>query len=299
MKAISIVVVTSNSSKYIERCLDSILIQDFKDYEIIVVDNGSEDDTLPIIKSRYSNILLSCNLKNLGPCHARNQGIAKANGKFVLCLDYDVKLLDNFLTNIYKAIENGDNIGAVGPKILMLDGKTIYSAGIYFSYLRRFHDIGDTKIDAPAFGHKKYVAGVSSAAVIYRREALETVKQNGEYFDEDFFYLFEDVDISWRLRKMGWKILYTPDAACLHVSGKSRKKDKFSQYLSMRNRYLTIIKNEALFNLSRLFVIFFIYDLWRNILMLITNAGYFLKACHETVMLSKKMLKKRFKIDLY
>jgi len=294
LKAISIIIVTSNSSKYIESCLDSILIQDFKDYEIIVADNGSKDNTIAIIKNRYSSIILIENLKNFGPCKARNQGIAIANGKFILCLDHDVKLLDNFLTNVYKAIETRDNIGAAGPKILMSDGKIIYSAGIYFSYLWRFYDVGDAKIDMPAFGHKKYVAGISAAAVIYRREALETIKQDGEYFDEDFFYLFEDVDVSWRLRKMGWKILYTPYAACLHVSGKSRKKDKFSQYLSMRNRYLAIIKNESLFSLPKLFVIFFIYDLWRNMFMLITNARYFLRACYETAGLSKKMFKKRF-----
>ncbi len=294
MKAISIIIVTSDSGKYIESCLDSILSQDFKDYEIIVADNGSKDNTIAIIKNRYSGVILIENLENFGPCKARNQGIAKANGKFVLCLDHDVKLLDNFLTNICKAIEERDDIGAVGPKILMSDGKTIYSAGIQSSYLWRFHDIGDTKIDTPAFWHKRYVSGVSAAAVIYRREALETIKQDGEYFDEDFFYLFEDVDISWRLQKMGWKILYMPDAACLHVSGRSRKKDKFSQYLSMRNRYLAIIKNESLSKLPRLCIVFFIYDLWRNMFMLITNVGYFLKVCYETVMLSKKMFKKRF-----
>nr|MBU1328183.1 glycosyltransferase family 2 protein [Candidatus Omnitrophota bacterium] len=294
MTNISIIIVTSDSGKYIESCLDSILSQDFKEYEIIVVDNGSKDSTIPIIRNKYSNIILIENLENFGPCKARNQGINKTRGKFVLCLDHDVKLLSNFLTNIYKAVESRNGIGAVGPKILMSDGKIIYSAGIHFSYLWRFHDIGDAKIDMPEFWHKKYVAGVSAAAVIYRREALETIKQDGEYFDEDFFYLFEDVDISWRLQKMGWKILYTPDAACLHVSGKSRKKDKFSQYLSMRNRYLAIIKNESLFSLPKLFVIFFIYDLWRNMLMFITNARYFLRACYETAKLSKKMLKKRF-----
>lgn len=294
MKAISIVIVTSNSSKYIESCLDSILSQDFKDYEIIVADNGSKDNTIAIIKNRYSSIILIENLENFGPCKARNQGIAVANGKFILCLDHDVKLLDNFLINIYKAIETRDNIGAVGPKILMPDGKIIYSAGIYSSYLWRFHDIGDTKIDAPEFWHKKYVSGVSAAAVIYRKEALETIKQDGGYFDEDFFYLFEDVDINLRLQKKGWKILYMPDAACLHVSGRSRKKDKFSQCLSMRNRYLVIIKNESLSKLPRLFIVFFIYDLWRNMFMFVTNAKYFLRACYEAAELSKKMFKKRF-----
>ncbi|MBU1912437.1 MAG: glycosyltransferase family 2 protein [Candidatus Omnitrophica bacterium] len=295
MKAISIVIVTSNSSKYIESCLDSILMQDFKDYEIIVVDNGSKDSTIPIIKNRYASVKLICNLKNFGPCCARNQGINNSSGKFVLCLDYDVKILDNFLTNIYKAIEKRDKVGAIGPKILMSNGKTIYSAGIHFSYLWKFYDIGDAKIDTAAFGLKKNVEGVSAAAVIYKREALETIKQDGEYFDEDFFYLFEDVDISWRLRKKNWEITYTPDAVCLHVSGRSRNKDKYSQYLSMRNRYLAIIKNESLSSLPRLFVVFFIYDLWRNMFMLVTNAGYFLRAWYEILGLFKKMLKKRCK----
>ena len=115
MKAISIIIVTSDSGKYIESCLDSILSQDFKDYEIIVIDSGSKDNTIPIIKNRYSNIILIENLENFGPCKARNQGIDKTKGKFILCLDHDVKLLDNFLTSIYKAIESRDNIGAVGP----------------------------------------------------------------------------------------------------------------------------------------------------------------------------------------
>lgn len=295
MKAISIVVVTSNSSKYIESCLDSILMQDFKDYEIIAVDNGSKDSTIPIIKNRYASVKLICNLKNLGPCHARNQGINNSSGKFVLCLDHDVKILDNFLANIYKAIEKRDKVGAIGPKILISNGKTIYSAGIHFSYLWKFYDIGDAKIDTKEFGLKKNVEGVSAAAVIYKREALETIKQDGEYFDEDFFYLFEDVDISWRLRKKNWEITYAPDAVCLHVSGRSRSKDKYSQYLSMRNRYLAIIKNESLSSLPRLFVVFFIYDLWRNMFMLVTNAGYFLKAWRDILRLFKKMLKKRHK----
>ncbi len=109
MKELSIIIVTSNSGKYIESCLDSVLIQDFKDYEIIAVDNGSKDDTLSIIKSRYSDVILINNSKNYGPCHARNQGIDKASGKFILCLDHDVKLLDNFLTNIHKATGAGNN----------------------------------------------------------------------------------------------------------------------------------------------------------------------------------------------
>jgi GT2 family glycosyltransferase len=297
MKAISIILVTYNSGKFIESCLDSIFSQDFKDYEVIAVDNSSTDKTKSIIGTKYSNIILVENTENFGPCKARNQGIAKANGRFILCLDHDVKLLDNFLKNIYKAVESQDNIGAVGPKILMADAKTIYSTGIYPSYLWRFHDIGSGRIDEGEFGDGKDVFGISAAAAIYRRAALEEIRQGKEYFDEDFFYFFEDVDVSWRLQKKGWRILYIPEAVCLHKSGRSRNRDGVSRYLCMRNRYLLLIKNVTLFGLLRLFIVFFIYDLWRNLFILVINSRYFLKASSGVLKLTPQMVRKR--LNLY
>lgn len=293
MKAISVILVTYNSSQCVESCLDSVFSQDFKDYEVIAIDNASTDGTKSIIKNRYPNIRLVENPNNLGPCYARNQGIAKADGKFILCLDDDVKLLNNFLQNIYQAIESRDNLGAVGAKILLPDAKTIYSTGIHLSYLWRFYDIGSGKKDSFEFKDKKYVFGVSSAAAIYRREALEAIKQGEEYFDEDLFHLFDDVDVSWRMQKKGWQMMYAPDAQCLHTGGRSRNKDKISQYLSMRNRYLVILKNESPAGLLRFPIAFFAYDLWRNLFMLIVNPKYFAKASLEIIKLAPKMLKKR------
>jgi len=293
MKKISIILVTHNSAGYIGPCLDSIFSQDFKDYEIIVIDNASDDKTAHIIKNEYPGILFLENKENAGPSKARNQGIAKAEGKFILCLDHDVKLHNNFLTNIYNAVKAGEDIGAIQPKVLMADGHTIYSAGIRISPLRRFCDIGSGKKNGDKFNTHRDVFGVSAAAALYRRQALESIKQAGEYFDEDFFYFFEDVDISWRLQKKGWRILYAPQAQCLHTAGRSRRQDKISQYLSMRNRYLLLFKNVSLSGLLRLPFIFLFYDLWRNLFMLITNPKYFLRASLEVVKLSPKMLKKR------
>ena len=293
MKAISIILVTFNSSTHIESCLDSIFNQSFKDYEVIVIDNASTDETKSLLKAKYRDVTLLENSENFGPCHARNQGITKASGKFILCLDHDVKLLNNFLENMRKAIESQDTIGAAGAKILMVNAKTIYSTGIYPSYLWRFYDIGSGREDGPGFREKKYVFGVSAAAAIYRREALEAIKQNGEYFDEDFFYFFEDVDLSWRIQKKGWRILYYPDAVCFHKAGRSRNKDKISQYFCFRNRYLLLAKNESMLGIFRFPVIFLTYDLWRNLYMLIVNPKYFLKAAFEVMKLLPRMFKKR------
>lgn len=294
MKTISVILVTYNSKAYIEPCLGSILSQGFKDYEVIIIDNASRDETKSIINARYPEIILIENSQNLGTCRARNQGIAKASGRFILCLDHDVKLYPDFLENIFHEIEGKDTIGAVQPKILRVDGKTIYSTGIYPSWLRRFYDIGEGQNNGTRFNQRRYIFGASAATAIYRREALETIGQSGEYFDEDFFYFFEDVDVSWRMQKKGWRVLYAADAECIHAGGRSRNKDSISQYLCMRNRYLLIIKNASWVELLRIPIVFLIYDLWRDLFMLVINPKYFLKALFEIFKLYPKMVRKRY-----
>ena len=293
MEKISIVLVTHNSEKDIDACLNSIFNQSFEDYEVIIIDSASEDKTKSIIKNKYPDTILIENERNFGPCKARNQGITKTKGKFIVCVDDDVKLYADFLINIYKAIESNRHIGAVQPKVLRIDGNTIDTAGIYLSGFRRFHNIGYGQEDKAEFNRQRYVFGVCAAAAIYRREALESIRQDGGYFDEDFFYLVEDVDLSWRMQKKSWRILYCPDALCLHRGGLSRKRNNITQYLSMRNRYLMILKNETLSGLVRFSVIFLLYDFWRNLFMLIVNRKYLLKASYEIAKLSSKILKKR------
>lgn len=293
MKEISIILVTYNYGRQIQECLDSILEQDFKDYEIIIVDNASDDDTRKILIDKYVNIRLIENPKNYGYSMALNQGIVKANGKFILCLNHDIRLKSNFLKSVYEAIKNKDKVGAVQPRILKQDQKIIDTSGIFLSFCRRFYDIGSEEMDGEEFARQRYIFGACAAVALYRKEALETIKQGEEYFDEDFFCIAEDVDISWRMQKKGWKILYCPEAVCVHAGGISRKKDNLNQFFSMRNRYLLILKNESLLGFLRLPIVFLVYDLWRNLYMLLFNPKYFLKASYDVIKLSPKMIKKR------
>ncbi|MCX5705902.1 MAG: glycosyltransferase family 2 protein [Candidatus Omnitrophica bacterium] len=293
-KQISVVIVAYNSEEFIEDCLDSLARQDFKDFEVIIIDNNSKDKTKEIIKIKYPDVHIIENHSNEGPCKARNQGIAVARGEFILCLDHDTRFHQNFLGTLYSSIKNRDCIAGVGPKILMADTKIIYSFGIHRTFLRRFYDIGSGKKDLGVENIEKYVFGVSAAAVLYRKKALEDIWFKGEYFDKDFFYFLEDVDISWRMRKKGWEFLYLPQAQCLHIGGRSRKKDGISQYLCMRNRYLLIIKNESLFGLLRFLAVFPVYDLWRILFMLLANTRYCLKALNDIRQLYPAMVGKRY-----
>ena len=106
MSKISTVIITFNSEKFIKSCLDSIFTQDYRDFEVIVVDNGSKDGTVDFIKENYPQVTLIENKENLGTCKVRNQGIEIAKGEWILTLDCDVTLEKNFISQILEAIKH-------------------------------------------------------------------------------------------------------------------------------------------------------------------------------------------------
>ena len=263
---------TFNSVRFIKPCLDSIFSQDYQDFETIVVDNGSKDDTVNFIRENYRLVRLIENKKNLGACKARNQAIEAVRGDWILTLDCDVILESNFLRKIMDFIERSDgSIGMIQPKILKEDKKTIYSCGIYLSRLRRFYDIGKGKFDNGQFNTSKYIFGACSAAALYRKKCLEEVKDDTGYFDERFFFLVEDVDLAWRAQRISWKTLYYPKAVCYHFGNSSNYDKQLRQYLCFRNRYLMILKNEKFWHLVKYTPYFLIYDIPRFLYLLFIN----------------------------
>jgi len=292
---VSIVVVTFNSEPYIQTCLDSILRQQCRDYEIIIVDNNSLDRTRAILKSNYPMVCLQENATNYGFSKACNQGIACARGEFILCLNHDVVLREDFLSSLIRAIEENERIGAVQSKVLKPDGRYVDTTGLTLLLSRRYYDIGTGKLDSPRFNIRRYVFGACAAAALYRKKALESVKAGGEYFDEDFFQLVEDIDISWRLQKKGWRILYLPNAVCTHARGISSSIDNEARCMSLRNKYLMILKNETLFGFLRFAAVFIVYDMWRKLAWLIIEPRILLKAWKEFMRLAPAMLRKRDK----
>jgi len=264
------------------------------DSELIIVDNCPEAKTAEYIKSDYPQVGLIQNNTNRGFSFAVNQGVNKATGEYILVLNDDIIIQGGFFQILKEKIKDlPQNIGIIAPKILQFDGKTIDSTGLVLTKMRRFYDRGRGKLDKGQFDANPDVFGASACAVLYRRKALESIRYGKEYFDEDFFCIAEDVDLSWRLQKEGWKALYFPKAVCLHEGGISRKKSRITQYFSMRNRCLMVIKNESFLGFLRFPIIFLCYDLWRNICMLILNPRYFFKAFSDIVRLLPKMIKKR------
>jgi len=266
---ISVVILTLNSAEFIQPCLDSILNQEKGEIELIVVDNGSNDATAALVKENYPQVKLIENKFNLGAAGARNQGIEVSSGEWILSLDCDVVLSKDFFCNIDNLLkELSSEVGLIQPKVLEIRDKAIYSTGISVSFLRRFFDTGKGEKDNGRFDKAKYIFGACSAAALYNKKMLEEIKEGIDYFDKEFFFLFEDVDLSWRAQKKRYRTIFFPKAVCFHHGDSSQTPKKTRQYLSLRNRYYTLLKNDSVENCI---LPFLIYDFPRLIWLCIIN----------------------------
>ena len=271
MTKISVVILTLNSKDFLKDCLDSVFRQIPQGLEVIVVDNGSEDGTPDLVR-RYPSVILIENGSNLGASRGKNQGLQASSGEWILILDCDTTLEKDFLSQILKTIEGlPPETGILQPKILNPDRKTVYSCGIYLSRLRRFYDIGRGQKDSGQFDNSKYIFGGCTACVVYNRKMLQDIKEDTGYFDERFFFLVEDVDLSWRAQRKGWKTIFCPQARCYHCGNSSGLDQRLRQYLCFRNRYYAIVKNEGIGNYSKKFFPLLFYDFPRLFCLFLIN----------------------------
>ncbi len=264
---ISVVVVTHNSCRDIAGCLDSVVKQSGrKADETLVVDNASIDGTPDLIRARYPHVRLLVNDRNAGASAARNQGIRASCGDWILTLDPDARLKEDFLDSFQcfmKKDQNGGRVGIVAAKILSSDEKTVYSMGHVLTFLRRFYDVGMGVPDRGQFDRGIPVFGACSAAAFYKRALLEDIAGPAGYFDERFFYMAEDVDLAWRARRKLWRVLSCPGAVAYHRGGGSGTPAAVKDFYSIRNRFFMISKNDRLMYLALNFVPLLSYEILR------------------------------------
>ncbi|WZL73649.1 glycosyltransferase family 2 protein [Clostridiaceae bacterium 35-E11] len=250
---VTVQIVTYNSKKDILECLKGIYQQTYPNIEVIIIDNKSTDNTVDLLEKKPFGINLIVNPQNLGFCGGHNIGFQKGRGEYVLVLNPDVVLDPHFIEEAVKAMDQNPYVGLISGKILRMTPdfrptNAIDSTGIVMPKNRRAYDRGQGEIDTGQYDHETDIFGVCGAAAVYRREMLEDIKINEEYFDENFFAYKEDVDLSWRARNLGWKCLYVPTAVAYHKRGwrESGRKSipSFLKIHSIKNRYLMMIKNE-------------------------------------------------------
>ena len=264
---VSVVMPCWNDGQHVKYCLKAIKKQTYKNLEVLMVDNASSDDSLEKIRSwgEGLNINLISNPKNLGFAKAVNQGIRASKGEFILALNLDVVMTPDYIEKLVSAF-NDEEVGSACGKLYRFpedfEGrKVLDSTGHILLASRSAVNRGELEDDTGQYDSQKDVFGVSAAAAMYRREMLEDIKVLGEYFDEDFFALYEDVDLDWRAFGRGWKSKFVPDAIAYH----KRRAWNWMYFKvlsnSKRNKFLTALKNDSLVNYLIDLPIIFGYEL--------------------------------------
>jgi len=272
MRLVSVIIVNWNGAKFLESCLDSVLNQSYPDREILMIDNASQDNSVQIVRERYLQpasdvpVRLVENSENRGYCEGCNQGIDLAAGAYILILNPDTILSPNFIQSLVSSAELDPRIGMVAGKLLRFDRVTLDTTGQFLRWNLTPLDRGYGEQDTGQFDTPGYSFSTCGAAAFYRREMLEDIKIDGEYFDTSFFTYYEDLDLGWRAQLLGWKCYYNPEALAFHYRGGSlhqpegwehlprplkgilprysfRDKPPFLQKHILKNRYLTLVKN--------------------------------------------------------
>ena len=234
---LSIIIVNYNVKFYLMQCLQSIRqSKNSHEYEIIVVDNHSHDDSVKYIKRHFPEVMLIENMHNVGFARANNQGIACAHGDYVLLLNPDTILGEDVLSGCIDFMESHPDAGGVGVKMLTAGGKKAMESrrGIptpltsFFKMSGLCSRFPHSKVFAKYYmsylpwDTPQQIEIISGAFCMMRREVLDKTG----WLDEDFFMYGEDIDLSYRLLKSGTKNWYLP-LSILHYKGESTKKSSF------------------------------------------------------------------------
>jgi GT2 family glycosyltransferase len=251
---VSVTVVTYNSGRFIKRCLESVLEQKYPNMEVVVVDNASTDGTQDILEQFTGSCRIYYNDENIGFAAAQNQAISLGQGEWILTLNPDVLLLPNFIQGLVDAGNLDPKAGSICGKLLTIratfdlpEKQLVDSTGIYFTPMLRHLDRGSQEVDNGHYLNFEYVFGATAAAALYRRQMIDDISIQGEFFDPDFFVYREDADVAWRAQLMGWRCVYTPLARGYHVRnvlpGNRGALPAVINMHSVKNRFLMRIKN--------------------------------------------------------
>lgn len=253
-KLLYVVIVSFNGKDLLQVCLNSLLEQSYKTFEVVVVDNGSSDGTVKFLAEHFPRVEVIELQANHGFAYPNNLGISKAlenpETSFIVTLNNDTLPDPDYLKNLVSCASRNPRAGSVQPKIVnYYDQSLIDSTGILVSRNMSAINRGLRTQDIGQFQQEEEVFGAAASAALYTRDALEGTVLKGkggakEFFDSDYFAYYEDVDLAWRLRLAGYCSMYTPEAKVLHMHSATGKNfSPFKAFHIHRNQYFNIIKN--------------------------------------------------------
>lgn len=243
---VAIVILNYNGLVWLRECLSSVFTTDYPNYEVYLVDNGSTDGSVAYVERNFPKVGIIENGTNLGFAQAYNDAIKEIQADYILLLNNDTKVLaPEWLHELVGTAQRDANIVAVACKMVSMGNHSILDSvgGMGIPFWRGFVDIGrnvndSMRFDGPTFAPFAFCGG---AALVDR---VAFIKAGG--FDSKYFLYLEDVDLSWRLRLLGYSVSFAPKARVAHYfSGSAGSQAITSKklYYSHRNLLRTILKN--------------------------------------------------------
>ena len=240
MLSLSVILVNYNGSSFLYECLKSLeQYINIYNYEVIIVDNCSTDDSIKIIKDYFPSFKLICSQTNLGFGKANNLAVKHSEGQYLLFLNTDTILVENTPQILLDYLNRNKDVAAIGSRITFQDGSYQLSCGelpnLLIECFYKIRAMLDSKLHYilsriynKLYAKEQEVGWVTGACMMMQRGTFE--KLNG--FDETFFMYFEDVDICKRIHDMGLKVIYYPQTSLIHLLGGSSQniKKKVSTY---------------------------------------------------------------------
>jgi len=315
--------------KFLPDLLKTIMEQTYKEFNVLVIDNGSNDGVEAFLRKEYPQVSMLRNQRNLGFSAAHNQGIrfviehckkSQMDDQFILVCNPDMLMSATFLANLMRVARSAPRAGSFGGKLLRAYGEnladevlqeTVRSDIIDSTALnphknRTVSDRGAGEKDDGQYDNDVDVFGISGACVLFRASALEQVRYNDEFFDHDFFAYKEDVDLAWRLQHAGWSSRFVPNAIAHHYRGmygketsglfakmkNRRRKSSMRNYYSTRNHWLVLIKNLRFSNSLIALPRIFIHETARMLYVFMLEPRS-LRAIKDTISMFPKVFRKR------
>ena len=290
-----VIIVNWNGKKFLSECLDGLRQQIYKKFSAILVDNGSNDGSVDFVTHNYPEVKTIVLPKNLGFAAANNISLKTVQTEYVALLNNDAVAHPLWLKHLVEALESYPEVGFVASKMLFYENpKTIDRAGDAYTRAGTALLRGRGE-SASNYNKEEWVFGACAGAGLYRTLMLKDI----DVFDEDFFLLYEDVDLSFRAQLKGYKCLFVPEAVVYHKASSSIVYDSpISVYYSHRNLEWVYIKNMPSNLIFKTVWLHIIYDIF-SFFFFAANGRIreFIKAKWDALKGVKKILKKRRQIQ--
>lgn len=246
--AVAIVILNWNGRQYLQQFLPSVLASQYSNFFVVVADNASTDDSVAFVKEQFPEVKIVANHKNLGFAAGYNEALKQVKADYFVLLNSDVEVDPHWLSSAVNLLQSNPQIAVVQPKLIDYNDRSRFEyAGAAGGFLDKYgypfcrgRIFDELEEDKHQYQTVSEIFWASGAALFIR----SSVWRESQGFDGDFFAHMEEIDLCWRIKNMGYKIMYSPQSVVYHIGGGTLQSDNpFKSYLNFRNNLVMLLKN--------------------------------------------------------